>query len=126
MDGAGTREIPIRQSLVRSKLLMGGERIATIWNFIVAFIIVLTTENVIGILSAVAIAAVIQAVLVMLAKWDPQAIEVVSRARKYQTFYGNAATLDAEPGVVHVPERAPLAILLSFLRSKKGASRAEH
>lgn len=126
MAGASTREVAIRHSLVRLKLLAGGERQATIMNFAVAFLIMMITRDLLGILAAVAIAAVIQSILVLLAKWDPQAIAVVSRNMKYQHFYGNAATLDAEPGLAHVTEKAPLAMLLGFTKKNKGGKNAKH
>jgi len=62
MAGASTREVAIRHSLVRLKLLAGGERQATIMNFAVAFLIMMITRNLLGILAAVAIAAVIQSI----------------------------------------------------------------
>lgn len=125
MSGAETREVAVRQSLIRSKLLMGGERQATVWNFGIAFLIVIITKDLTGLLAAVAIAAVVQGLLVLLAKWDHQAIEVVTRARKYKEFYGNGASLDAEPGIVHVPGRAPVAGVIGLLRGRKGAKDAQ-
>ncbi len=125
MAGASAREVAIRHSLVRLKLLAGGERQATILNFAVAFLVMMLTRNLLGIAAAVAIAAVVQSILVLLAKWDPQALAVISRNMKYQNFYGNGATLDAEPGLAHTPDKAPLAVLMGLLR-KKGVKNAKH
>ena len=126
MSGAETREVAVRQSLIRSKLLMGGERQATVWNFGIAFLIVIITEDLPGLLAAVAIAAAVQGLLVLLAKWDHQAIAVVKRARKYQEFYGNGASLDAKPGIVHVSDNAPVAMGLGMFLGSKKVKNAKH
>lgn len=121
-----TREVAVRQSLVRHRLLMGGERQATIWNFAIAFIIVIITKSLPGLLAAVSVAAIVQTLLILLAKWDPQAIAVITRARKQQDFYGNGASLDAEPSSIHGSGQAPLALLLGRFRARKGKNDAEH
>jgi len=119
----GTRRAVLHASLLRPKLLAGGERQALIWNFGAAFLLVLATRTVIGILAAVVLSAIVQGILVALAKRDAQMIEVANRGLKYQHFYGTAPTLDAEPAQAHTQKQPPITYLVyafqSLIKGKK-------
>ena len=91
----GTRQVRLYQSLVRPHLMMGAERTATLWNAGAALAIYFLTMSVPGIIAAVLSFSIIQTILRIMAKNDAQMLEVVSRARKWQDFYTDSATLDA-------------------------------
>lgn len=91
----GTRQVRLYQSLVRPHLMMGAERAATAWNAGAAVAIYFLTMSVPGIIAAVLSFSIIQTILRIMAKNDAQMIEVVARARKWQDFYTDGATLDA-------------------------------
>lgn len=112
-----TRSVPIHHGLLRPKLLMGGERQAVIYNGVFGFLLVMVTLNLYGVIAAVVLCSIIQAVLVLLANRDTQAIEVTSRHLKYQHFYGDGQTLDAEPSRTHVQKQAPIEQLFFWLRT---------
>lgn len=112
-----TRQVVLHQSLIRPRLLMGGERQAVIWNFAAAFVLVMITRTIPGIIAAVVISAVVQGILVALAKRDAQALEINARNLKYQHFYGAGATLDAQPAEAHVDRQAPVEYLVYALQS---------
>ena len=113
----GTRQVVLHASLIRPRLLMGGERQAVIWNFGAAFMLVMLTRTLPGIIAAVVISAVVQGILVALAKRDVQALEVNSRNLKYQHFYGTAQTLDAALAEPHVARQAPIEYLVYAFQS---------
>lgn len=122
----GTRRARLYQSLVRPHLLMGAERTATMYNAGFAMLIYFFTLSLPGIVVAVVLFVVVQAVLQHLAKADAQMIAVVSRARKYQTFYGDAATLDADYRDIPGPHRIPPTTKLLSWMVKGGKKRAQH
>lgn len=113
----GTRIIPVHHGLLRPKLLMGGERQAVIYNFLGGFLLVMVTLSLYGVIAAGVLCSIIQAVLVLLANRDTQAIEVTSRHLKYQHFYGDGQTLDAEPSRAHAQKQAPIEHLFFWFRS---------
>ena len=113
----GTRQVVLHASLIRPRLLMGGERQAVIWNFGAAFLLVMLTRSLPGIIAAVVISAVVQGILVALAKRDVQALEVNSRNLKYQHFYGVAQTLNADPAEPHIARQAPIELLVYAFQS---------
>ena len=125
-----TRQVVLHQSLVRPRLLAGGERQATILNFGAAFALVIITRTLWGIGAAIVLSSIAQGVLVALAKRDAQALEVTNRSIKYQKFYDSAANLDVEPHKPHVERQAPVEHLVFWARSvfsKKGNPKhAEH
>lgn len=92
----GTRQVRLYQSLVRPHLMMGAERTATMWNAGAALAIYFLTLNIPGIIAAVLSFSIVQTILRIMAKNDAQMLEVVSRARKWQDFYSDGATLDAK------------------------------
>lgn len=113
-DPSEPRRVAVRQSLVRPLLLVGGERRATVINFAIAIVIVLITRSLIGILVAVFLAGLVQAMLKVLAKKDPQSLETVSRHLKYQHFYPAASSLAAEPSRPRHEERvSPVSLILA-------------
>ncbi|MBU2788240.1 hypothetical protein HFQ13_08490 [Acidithiobacillus sp. VAN18-1] len=112
------------QSLVRPHLLMGAERGATMINAVFAMGVYFFTLSIPGIIVAVSLFVLVQAVLRHLAKSDAQMIALVQRARKYQSFYGDSASLDAkyrEIPIAYVV--APTTRLLSLL-TRQGTKRA--
>jgi len=114
------REVRLYQSLVRPHLLMGAERAATMANAFFAGMVYFLTMSLPGAIIAVSLFTVTQVVLKILAKNDAQMIAVVSRSRKYQSFYGDGANLDAlyrDIPTFHSP--APTAKLLSW-RTRSG------
>lgn len=123
-EAVSTRFEPIHASLVRNRLLAGAERQAVIYNGAFGFILFMVTESLTGLIAAFVICSIVQGILVMLAKRDPQSLEVMSRSMKYQHFYGTAPTLDALPAEVHVQKQAPIAYLTyaiqSLFKGKKG------
>lgn len=120
----GTRQVRLYQSLVRPHLVMGAERTATLYNAVFAMVVYFLTMSISGIIVAVSLFVLVQAVLQRLAKADAQMIGLVQRARKYQTFYGDAATLDAKYREIPQPQTtAPATKLLSML-SRKGTKHA--
>lgn len=113
-DQAEPRRAVLRQSLVRPTLLVGGERRATVLNFGMAFLIILVTRSVAGLLIAVFLAGLVQAILKVMAKQDSQMIETASRHLKYQHFYPSASGLDAEPSKPQHSEKvSPISLILS-------------
>lgn len=120
----GTRQVRLYQSLVRPHLVMGAERTATFTNAVFAMVVYFLTMSIPGILVAVSLFVLVQAVLTRLAKADAQMIGLVQRARKYQTFYGDGGTLDAKYREIPQPQPlAPTTRLLSLL-SRKGTQHA--
>ncbi|MEY2340949.1 VirB3 family type IV secretion system protein [Acidithiobacillus sp. IBUN Pt1247-S3] len=120
----GTRQVRLYQSLVRPHLVMGAERTATMYNAVFAMVVYFLTMSIPGIIVAVSLFILVQAVLMRLAKSDAQMIGLVQRARKYQTFYGDAATLDAKYREIPQSQTtAPTTKLLSML-SRKGTKHA--
>jgi len=119
----GTRRAVLHTSLIRPKLLAGGERRAVILNFGAAFLLIIITRTFVGILAAVVLSAIVQGILVALAKRDAQMIEVSNRNMKYQQFYGTAPTLDAEPAEAHTQKQPPITYLVyafqSLIKGKK-------
>ena len=109
------------QSLVRPHLLMGAERQATLLNAGFAMLVYFFTMSLPGIVVAVALFSITQAVLQHLAKNDAQMIAIVQRSRKYQPFYGDGASLDAP--YRDVPQFHPVApttkLLSWFTRTGK-------
>lgn len=96
-DGQGaTRQVRLYQSMVRPHLMMGGERTATLFNALAAVGIYFLTLSLPGILAALVSFTIVQTILRLMAKQDPQLIAIVSRARKWQDFYGDGPTLDAK------------------------------
>jgi type IV secretion system protein VirB3 len=109
------REVRLYQSLVRPHLLMGAERTATLFNAVFAGMVYAFTMSIPGVAVAILLFVAVQSVLQHLAKNDYQMIAVVTRSRKYQPFYGDSATLDAE--YRDIPEFhpvSPTAKLLSW------------
>lgn len=100
------REVRLYQSLVRPHLLMGAERTATMANAFFAMMVYFFTMSIPGVVITLALFSVTQAVLQHLAKNDAQMTAVVSRSRKYQPFYGDGATLNAE--YRDIPEFHPI------------------
>lgn len=125
-EATGTQSIVLHASLVRPRLLVGGERQAVIWNFGAAFGLVMLTRSVPGIIAAVVLSAIVQGILVALAKRDPQSLEVNSRNLKYQHFYATSDTLDTQPAEPHVVKQAPVEYLVYAFQSiiKKGKKNA--
>ena len=123
-----TRQVVLHASLIRPRLLMGGERTAVIYNLGGGLALYFVFRSLPSIIAAVVICTIVQGILVALAKRDPQSLEVNRRNMKYQHFYANAASLDAKPGDVHVPRQAPLTLLVfafqSLFKGKKHAERA--
>ena len=119
-----TRQVVLHASLVRPKLLMGGERRAVLCNYGGGFALFMLTRSVPGLVAAVVLCAIVQGVLVVLAKRDPQSLQVNYRSMKYQAFYPSAASIDAKPGDVHTVRQAPIDYLVfalqSVLKGKKG------
>ena len=119
----GTRPVVLHASLIRPRLLAGGERQAVIYNFGAAFALVMITRTVPGIIAAVVLSALVQGILVALASRDPQSLAVNSRNLKYQHFYATAASLDAPPCLPHVARQAPIEHLIfafqSLIKGKK-------
>lgn len=114
------REVRLYQSLVRPHLLMGAERRGTMWNAVFAMMVYFFTMSIPGIIVAVVLFVAAQAVLQMLAKNDAQMIDVVMRSRKYQPFYGDAASLDAPYRDIPQTQSPSLtAKLLSRMTAKK-------
>ncbi|MGC9216494.1 VirB3 family type IV secretion system protein [Acidithiobacillus sp.] len=122
---ASTRPVVLHASLIRPKLLMGAERQAVIYNFSFAFVLVMLTRSLPGIIAAVVISAVIQGILVALAKRDAQSLQVNGRNMKYQHFYSTSASLDTEPSEAHVQKQAPIEYLVfafhALFKGKKHA-----
>ncbi|MBU2803638.1 hypothetical protein HF668_00330 [Acidithiobacillus ferridurans] len=115
------------QSLVRPHLLMGAERTATLYNAVFAMVVYFLTMSIPGIIVSVTLFALVQAVLQHLAKSDYQMIAMVNRSRKYQTFYGDGATLDADYRDIPTPHAiAPTTKLLSLAASKGVKKHAQH
>lgn len=119
----GTRPVVLHASLIRPRLLAGGERQAVIYNFGAAFALIMITRTVPGIIAAVVLSALVQGILVALASRDPQSLAVNSRNLKYQHFYSTAASLDAKPAEPHVARQAPIEYLVfafqSLIKGKK-------
>ena len=113
----GTRSERLHASLVRPRLLAGGERQAVIYNGAFGFMLLMVTRSVTGIIAAVVICTIVQGILVALAKRDPQSLQVNSRNMKYQHFYAPGATLDAPPSQPHVAKQAPIDHLLFAVQS---------
>ncbi|MBU2833013.1 VirB3 family type IV secretion system protein [Acidithiobacillus ferriphilus] len=125
--GNSTRSVVLHAALIRPRLLMGGERQAVIYNFGAAFTLVMITRTLPGIIAAVVLSAIVQGILVALAKRDSQSLEVNSRNLKYQHFYATAASLDAPPAEPHVAKQAPIDHLLFAVQSIfKGKKDAQH
>ena len=112
-----TRFERLHASLVRLRLLAGGERQAVIYNGAFGFMLIMVTRSVTGIIAAVVICTIVQGILVALAKRDPQSLQVNSRNMKYQHFYATGATLDAPPSQPHVAKQAPIDHLLFAVQS---------
>ena len=112
-----TRQVVLHASLVRPKLLMGGERRAVLYNYGGGFALFMLTRSVPGLVAAVVLCAIVQGVLVVLAKRDPQSLQVNYRSMKYQAFYPSAASIDAKPGDVHTVRQAPIDYLVFALQS---------
>ncbi|MBU2791327.1 hypothetical protein HF288_13810 [Acidithiobacillus caldus] len=115
------------QSLVRPHLLMGAERTATMYNAGFAMLVYFFTLSIPGAVIAVLLFMLIQAVLQHLAKSDAQMIAVVNRSRKYQTFYGSGATLEAGyreiPNPHPIPATTKLLSWIARLGARKDAER---
>lgn len=128
MQQGSTRAERLHASLIRPRLLAGGERQAVIYNGAFGFTLFMLTRSVPGIIAAVVICTIVQGVLVALAKRDPQALQVNSRSLKYQNFYATGATLDALPAEAHVARQAPVEYLLFAIQSMTKGKRkdAEH
>jgi type IV secretory pathway TrbD component len=127
LESEGTRSVVLHQSLIRPRLLAGGERQAVIYNGMAAFALIMITRTLPGIIAAVVIAALVQGVLVAMAKRDSQFLAVNSRGLKYQHFYSTAASLDAPSAEPHVAKQAPIDHLLFALQSVfKGKKHAQH
>jgi type IV secretory pathway TrbD component len=123
----GTRSVVLHAALIRPRLLMGGERQAVIYNFGAAFALVMITRTLPGIIAAVVISALVQGVLVALAKRDPQSLQVNGRNLKYQHFYATAASIEARPAEAHVTRQAPIEYLIFAFQSLiKGKKHAQH
>jgi len=123
----GTRQVRLYQSLVRPHLLMGAERTATMYNAGFAMLVYFFTLSIPGIVIAVTLFILVQAVLQHLARSDAQMIAVVNRSRKYQTFYGDGATLDAEYREIPNPHPiSPTTRLLSWVAKSGASNRAKH
>ena len=122
----GTRQVRLYQSLVRPHLLMGAERTATMYNAGFAMLVYFFTLSIPGILVAVALFVMVQVVLQHLAKEDDQMIAVVRRSRKYQTFYGDGATLDAPIRDIPNPHPIPVTTKLLSWFAKEGKKHAQH
>ncbi len=118
-----TRSSALHQSLIRPRLLAGGERQAVIYNGAAGFLLFMATRSVPGLIAAVVLTAIVQGVLVALASRDPQSLEVNSRNLKHQHFYATAASLDAKPAEVHTQKQAPIDYLVfafqSLLKGKR-------
>lgn len=112
-----TRSERLHASLIRPRLLAGGERQAVIYNGAFGFALFMVTRSIPGIIAAVVICTVVQGILVALAKRDPQSLQVNSRNMKYQHFYATGATLDASPADVHTQKQAPIDHLLFAVQS---------
>jgi type IV secretory pathway TrbD component len=113
------------QSLVRPHLLMGAERQATLLNAGFAMLVYFFTMSLPGIVVAVVLFSITQAVLQHLAKNDSQMIAIVQRSRKYQPFYGDGASLDAPyRDVPQFHPVAPTTKLLSWF-TKAGKTKTQ-
>lgn len=123
----GTRQVRLYQSLVRPHLVMGAERTATLYNAFFAMLVYFLTLSIPGVIIAIALFVLVQAVLQHLAKSDAQMIAVVNRSRKYQTFYGSGATLDAGyreiPNPHPIPATTKLLSWIARLGARKDAER---
>lgn len=118
LDAQGsTRPERLHASLVRPRLLAGGERQAVIYNGAFGFMLFMVTRSVPGIIAAVIICTIVQGILVALARRDPQSLRVSSRSMKYQHFYATGATLDAPSADPHVAKQAPIDHLLFAVQS---------
>ncbi|WP_241799190.1 VirB3 family type IV secretion system protein [Acidithiobacillus caldus] len=119
------REVRLYQSLVRPHLLMGAERQATLLNAGFAMLVYFFTMSLPGIVVAVVLFSITQAVLQHLAKNDAQMIAIVQRSRKYQPFYGDGASLDAPyRDVPQFHTVAPTTKLLSWF-TKAGKTKTQ-
>ncbi len=112
-----TRFERLHNSLVRPRLLAGGERQAVLYNGAFGFMLFMVTLSIPGIIAAVVICTIVQGILVALAKRDPQSLQVNSRNMQYQHFYATGATLDAPPSQPHVAKQAPIDHLLFAVQS---------
>ncbi|AEK57828.1 hypothetical protein A5904_05695 [Acidithiobacillus caldus] len=113
------------QSLVRPHLLMGAERQATLLNAGFAMLVYFFTMSLPGIVVAVVLFSITQAILQHLAKNDSQMIAIVQRSRKYQPFYGDGASLDAPyRDVPQFHTVAPTTKLLSWF-TKAGKTKTQ-
>jgi type IV secretion system protein VirB3 len=122
----GTRQAPLYQSLVRPHLLMGAERGATMLNAGIAILIYFLTMSVPGIIIAVLWFSIIQTILRLLAKSDHQLIEIVQRARKWQDFYADGATLDARYRDIPMQQKiSPINKAISHFVTVKGGKKDE-
>jgi type IV secretory pathway TrbD component len=114
----------LHASLIRPRLLLGGERTAVLYNYGGGFALFMLTRSVPGLIAAVVLCAIVQAILVALAKRDPQSLQVNYRSMKYQAFYANAASIVAKPGDAHAARQAPIDYLVfafqSTFKGKKG------
>lgn len=94
-DAARPRSIPIHSSLLRPNLLAGGERTLTLLNMTLASVMIFGIGTLPAIAAGLVTGAVIQWMLTLMAKRDPQAFDTYRRHIHQQKFYPAAAWVDA-------------------------------
>lgn len=95
MQSIATRRIPIHQSLLRPHLLAGGERQLTLLNVTMSAALIFGVGGIAGIGTGIALGLLVQWVLALMARRDPQAFDVYRRHIHQQKFYAAAAWVDA-------------------------------
>jgi len=90
------RKVTLHQSLIRPILLGGAERNLALLNGVIAAALIFGIGSIYAAALGVAFALGIQAVLVRLAKKDPQFFDVYRRHVLYQDFYP-ARALEGAP-----------------------------
>ncbi|WP_039888865.1 conjugal transfer protein TrbD [Acidiphilium sp. PM] len=90
-----TRRIPIHSSLLRPHLLAGGERALTMLNATFAAVLIFGVETIPAILTGIVVFILVQTILVMMAKRDPQMFDTYKRHIHHKRFYPAQAWLHA-------------------------------
>jgi type IV secretory pathway TrbD component len=94
MTTTSIRRLPIHRSLIRPILLGGGERKLVMLNYtIIAVLLFGAGLNSLTIIAAILLASLGQIILLQLANYDAQFMQVYLRYRTYRHYYAAQSTL---------------------------------
>lgn len=86
-----TRRVPVHQSLLRPNLLAGGERTLSLLNGAISAALVFGVPGIASKVAGIAFGMAAQWILVLVARRDPQAMDVYRRHIRIEKFYPAAA-----------------------------------